>query len=74
MAKEPDRFVEDEELVGRTVAKVMRPDGPYSRSVLIVFEDGTYTHLEIDHGYYEGEEHLEFHPLPPERLYLLDRK
>lgn len=45
-------FIDEEELTGRTIAKVITTDDRVS----IAFTDGTWTSIAIDRGYYDSVE------------------
>ncbi len=62
------RFVDDEELVGKTIECVRADD--YSCDIL--FTDGTYTSIVFGGGYYVGEGSYLFRELDPPSLELLD--
>ena len=45
------RFIDEDQLEGRTVAKVYEDD----LRIYLSFTDGTWTAIEADHGWYVGD-------------------
>lgn len=62
------RFVDDEELIGKTIAKV----NVHSSSVDLLFTDGTYTCIDYGGGYYIGESEMRFVELEAPELAKLE--
>ena len=52
----PETYVKDDAIVGKTIAKVVET----CDTVLISFTDGTCTKFEVDRGYDRGEEAVVF--------------
>lgn len=70
---EPSRFVDGQELVGRTVAKVHLP-ALNGTTFSLLFTDGTYTSVHYSGGYYPGEGEMTFEQLCPEEIKALDEQ
>ena len=65
-----DRFVDEDELVGKTIAKIRM----HGMSVDISFTDGSYTCIDYGGGYYAGESEMRFVELDAEELKRLDEQ
>lgn len=57
------KFVDDEELIGKTIAKIVKSDFE-PMSIVFHFTDGTWTRITYGGGWYAGEGCIEFDDSP----------